>query len=421
MWLARATDPGWLPLALARFDEVLVDHAHCEKKAAAHALSMLAAFPEVQGLARAMATLAREEAAHLAEVLAIMDRRGLSLGRDAGDPYAQALQRLVRAPHDERLLDRLLVSALIEERSRERLSLLAGGLGDPELREFYARLAESEEGHGNLFLRLARRAAPLACEAQARRAGARGGRDPRAAAPARCHPLTMLPALAVTFDFGGTLGDLDTRLLSARLRERSLDVSAEALEAALGAAWRAYDAAIRAGVSGHPWHLLMRELLIHAGGRDEPALEAAVAWLWSEQPRRNLWRRPVPGMLELVRALRSRGVPLGIVSNSEGKLAELAEEMGIRDQFDAIADSGALGVEKPSPAIFQWVAERLRVPAGRIVHVGDSWAADVQGALGAGLRAIWFRGEEAREAPEGVRICADAGAVASALREWGIP
>jgi putative hydrolase of the HAD superfamily len=93
--------------------------------------------------------------------------------------------------------------------------------------------------------------------------------------------------------------------------------------------------------------------------------------------------------------------------------------MGIRDQFDAIADSGALGVEKPSPAIFHWVAERLRVPAGRIVHVGDSWAADVQGALGAGLRAIWFRGDPAREAPEGVRICADAAAVAAALKKWG--
>src|SRR3954454_8913619 len=112
--LLVATSPEWARLALARFDEVLVDHAHCEKKAAAQALSMLAAFPEVPGLPRAMARLAREEAGHLHEVLGLMEKRGLPLGRDPGDPYAQGLQQAVRRPARERLLDRLLVSALIE-------------------------------------------------------------------------------------------------------------------------------------------------------------------------------------------------------------------------------------------------------------------------------------------------------------------
>ena len=164
MQLTRPTDPAWIELAVDRFDEVLVDHAHCEKKAAAHALSMLAAFPEVPGLARAMARLAREEAGHLAQVLALMEKRGLALGRDGGDPYAQGLQKLVRAPRRERLLDQLLVSALIEERSRERLSLLGERLPDSALRDFYQRLAAAEAGHGSLFLRLARRAAPEAVE-----------------------------------------------------------------------------------------------------------------------------------------------------------------------------------------------------------------------------------------------------------------
>ena len=154
------TPATWVRLAVERFDEVLVDHAHCEKKAAAHALSMLAAFPDVPGIARAMARLAREEAGHLGQVLALVEKRGLVLGRDPGDPYAQSLQAQVRQPRAQRLLDRLLVSALIELRSRERLELLAGHLPDPELRAFYARLAESEAGHGGLFLRLARRAAP---------------------------------------------------------------------------------------------------------------------------------------------------------------------------------------------------------------------------------------------------------------------
>ena len=154
--LLVATARAWTTQAIDHFDEVLVDHAHCEKKAAAHALSMLAAFPQVPGLPRAMARLAREEAGHLGQVLALMEKRGLTLGRDPGDPYAQGLQQAVRQPARERLLDRLLISALIEARSEERLRLLAGALPDPELRDFYARLAASEAGHFKLFLRLAR-------------------------------------------------------------------------------------------------------------------------------------------------------------------------------------------------------------------------------------------------------------------------
>ena len=166
MELLCQTPPGWVRLAIERFDEVLVDHAHCEKKAAAQALSMLAAFPSVPGLARAMARLAREEAGHLAQVLAVMEKRGLSLGRDAGDPYAQGLQATVRQPAAERLLDRLLVSALIEMRSEERLRLLGQNLPDPALRDFYGRLAAAEKGHGELFLRLARRSEGFAARAE---------------------------------------------------------------------------------------------------------------------------------------------------------------------------------------------------------------------------------------------------------------
>ena len=159
MELLCRTSPAWVQLAVEHFDEVLVDHAHCEKKAAAQALSMLSAFPSSPGLARAMARLAREEAGHLASVLALMEKRGLSLGRDPGDPYAQRLQQMVRQPAAERLLDRLLISALIEARSEERLRLLAHHLPDPALREFYGRLADAEKGHGELFVRLARNSA----------------------------------------------------------------------------------------------------------------------------------------------------------------------------------------------------------------------------------------------------------------------
>jgi tRNA-(ms[2]io[6]A)-hydroxylase len=160
------TSAQWVEQAVEHFDQVLVDHAHCEKKAAAQALSLLSAFPGEPGLARAMASLAREEAGHLSQVLALVEKRGLALGADGGDPYAQALQAQVRQPARERLLDRLLVSALIEARSEERLSLLAARLRDPALREFYARLAKAERGHGELFLQLARKTAPRSCDSR---------------------------------------------------------------------------------------------------------------------------------------------------------------------------------------------------------------------------------------------------------------
>ncbi|WP_233583508.1 tRNA-(ms[2]io[6]A)-hydroxylase, partial [Corallococcus sp. CA053C] len=153
--LHAPTDPGWLPLALANFDAVLVDHAHCEKKAAANALSMLQAYPDLPGLPAQMARLAREESAHLARVLDLMAARGLTLTKDSGDPYAQGLQKHVRTPAPERRVDRLLVAAIIEARSCERLSLLAEGLTDPALARFYGELAQSEDGHQSLFHRLA--------------------------------------------------------------------------------------------------------------------------------------------------------------------------------------------------------------------------------------------------------------------------
>jgi len=149
------TDPRWLPFALEHFDEVLVDHAHCEKKAAANALSLLQAYPEVPGLPLAMARLAREESAHLAKVLRLMQTRGLTLGRDRGDPYARALHELVTGSELERRLDRLLIATLIEARSCERLGLLAKGLAEPSLKQLYRDLAQSEHGHQELFLRLA--------------------------------------------------------------------------------------------------------------------------------------------------------------------------------------------------------------------------------------------------------------------------
>lgn len=153
--LKSRTDPAWVTLALERFDDILIDHAHCEKKAAANALSLLQSYPELPGLPEKMARLAREESTHLARVLAWMTDRGVTLKKDGGDPYAQRLQTLIRKSQPERRLDRLLVAAVIEARSCERLSLLAEHLPEGRLQRFYAELAQSEDGHQELFFRLA--------------------------------------------------------------------------------------------------------------------------------------------------------------------------------------------------------------------------------------------------------------------------
>lgn len=158
--ILSATDPRWLALALERVDEVLVDHAHCEKKAAASALSLVAAYPERRHLVRRLSALAIEELRHFRAVHAELVRRGLVLARDPGDPYAVALQKLLRHGREERFLDRLLVCGLIEARSRERLALLAEALPDAGLARLYAKLASAEAGHAELFRELAARYVP---------------------------------------------------------------------------------------------------------------------------------------------------------------------------------------------------------------------------------------------------------------------
>lgn len=225
--------------------------------------------------------------------------------------------------------------------------------------------------------------------------------------------------LAVTWDFGQTLADLDPVFLAKKLAEQGVTADPGALDAAVPGAWQEYNRAVRGGAGGHPWKTFMRAVL--QGARvPEARMEDVLEFLWTDQPRRNLWRRPVPGMIELVRALAAAGIPQGIVSNSEGRLAELAAELGWADPFRAIADSGKLGMEKPAPAIFAWCAERLGAPLDRVVHVGDAHAVDVDGAVAAGMRAIWFRGEEGADTRPEVATCATASEVQGALAAWGI-
>jgi len=135
-------------------DRVLVDHAHCEMKAASNALSLAARHPDVPAVVRALTALAREEIDHFQRVFAILEERGLALGPPPVDTYAAALRRAAAADATRSklgaLVDRLLVGALIEARSCERFKLLAealGRAGESDVSAFYTELLAAEARH----------------------------------------------------------------------------------------------------------------------------------------------------------------------------------------------------------------------------------------------------------------------------------
>jgi putative hydrolase of the HAD superfamily len=231
---------------------------------------------------------------------------------------------------------------------------------------------------------------------------------------------------AVTFDFGQTLAELDHDFLQRRAHGFGAELDPVASRAGTISAWHAYGAAKALG-HARAWQAMMLEILraggvrkIRAQAADPEYAEKIAQLLWDAQPTHNLWRKPIAGMFELVAELRARRVPVGIISNSEGHLAELVEELGHRALFDVVIDSGKVGVDKPNPRIFQLAAEALGVSLAQIVHVGDAWEADVLGARAAGAQAVWYAPTDERALPEGVVACRNAGELREALRNFGV-
>ena len=164
--LRTRTPIAWATSVLREPVALLNDHAHLEKKAAANSLALLSRYPRsfdgteaATAWTAAMASIARDEAEHLQLVLKHLTRRGGRLTAMHGNPYAAALHTRIRRGADE-LLDRLLVSALIEARSCERFEVLAGAAEDAELRALYRGLCASERGHFRVFTGLAERVDP---------------------------------------------------------------------------------------------------------------------------------------------------------------------------------------------------------------------------------------------------------------------
>ena len=153
--LLEPTPASWQTAVQNDFPRFLSDHAACERKASALCLSFVAKYSDQTSLIEPMICLAKEELDHYHEVVRLMLRSGIAMGEDTKDPYVNALLKGARHGRQERLLDRLVISALVEARGAERFQILSGCLEDEELRSFYLRLAKSEAGHYRVFLRLA--------------------------------------------------------------------------------------------------------------------------------------------------------------------------------------------------------------------------------------------------------------------------
>lgn len=156
--LKLPTDPRWVNIAEKNIEEILTDHAFCEQKAASTAISLLVTYPELSDLVEAMAALAREEMSHFEMVHKRIRERGLTLGRERKDEYVARINQYFDKTGDrmERLVNRLLIAALIEARSCERFKVLSENIQDKELAKFYWSLMESEANHYTMFLGFAR-------------------------------------------------------------------------------------------------------------------------------------------------------------------------------------------------------------------------------------------------------------------------
>jgi tRNA 2-(methylsulfanyl)-N6-isopentenyladenosine37 hydroxylase len=160
--LQLPTDPRWVNIASMNIQDILIDHAYCEQKAASSCISLIIQFPEKVLVVDTLTPIVAEEWAHFERVLAQLKKRGFVLGPVRKDEYVAALSKLEikGGSRHSQLMEKLLINALIEARSCERFRLLWKNISDEELRTFYYELMVSEAGHYKTFLQLAREYMP---------------------------------------------------------------------------------------------------------------------------------------------------------------------------------------------------------------------------------------------------------------------
>ena len=156
--LELPTDPRWVNIAEMNIREILIDHAWCEQKAASTCVSLIVQYSDHDKLVEMLMPIVTEEWSHFERVVNELKKRGFSLGPNRKDEYVDRVQKILRkgGARDEQLVEKLLMSALIEARSCERFRLLWKQISDEDLSQFYYELMVSEAGHYKNFLSLAR-------------------------------------------------------------------------------------------------------------------------------------------------------------------------------------------------------------------------------------------------------------------------
>ena len=152
------TDPRWANIAEMQINEILIDHAYCEQKAASSGISLIVSYPDKPELVETMTALVSEEWGHFKRVLKKMKARDIVLGPKRKDEYVSAINSILKkgGSREQQLVEKLLLNALIEARSCERFKLLWKNIDDKDLADFYHELMISEAGHYHTFLDLAK-------------------------------------------------------------------------------------------------------------------------------------------------------------------------------------------------------------------------------------------------------------------------
>ena len=156
--LELPTDPRWVRIAEKKIEDILVDHAYCEQKAASSCISLIVQFPDKTKLVEMLTPVVAEEWAHFELVLSHLRKRGYTLGKQRKDEYVARLGGILKkgGSREQQLVEKLLMNALIEARSCERFKLLWKNIADEELSRFYYELMVSEAGHYHNFIELAK-------------------------------------------------------------------------------------------------------------------------------------------------------------------------------------------------------------------------------------------------------------------------
>lgn len=199
-----------------------------------------------------------------------------------------------------------------------------------------------------------------------------------------------MPITTILFDAGGTLVFLDYFFLARELRRNGIAVSSRSVRQAEYAARTEIDRRLLGAVVGtdetrrRPY---FSALLDHLGV-DAQLAQRLIAFFDVVHKQDNLWRRMMPSTPAVLQQLRSCGLTLGVISNSDGRINAILQQCGIAQFFDIIIDSHEVGVEKPDPGIFTLALRRLQAQPQQALYVGDIYGVDVVGSERAGLQSV---------------------------------